>query len=391
LERERFDCALFDIRMPHVDGVSLLAHCRRARPGLPVVLMTAYASVEQAVEMMRLGADYYLSKPFSPETLRATLARVVQGSQSSQEPGGAGQAFLTEEPDVAALLERALVAADSEASVLVRGESGTGKELLARYVHRHSRRSRGPFEVLNSAAMPETLVEAMLFGYEKGAFTGAVKSVPGKVETAAGGTLFLDEVGDMSLPVQSKVLRVLQDRTFQRIGDPRTLTADVRYVFATHRDLRAMIAERAFREDLFYRISVVEIAIPPLRQRPKDVALLSRTFLERFAAQEGKAPPALDGGGLAALLAEPWPGNVRQLQNFCRRAVLFGPAGGTLDAASARALLHPADGAAQPSERDRIRRALDACGGNVSKAAAALGVSRQTLYNRMKKWGLGPA
>jgi DNA-binding NtrC family response regulator len=396
-----FGLFLLDIRMPEIDGISLLAHCRRLHPKVPVILMTAYASVEQAVEIMRLGADYYLSKPFSPDSLRDVAARVLGERARARPPLPARGVFLTQDPATEAVLARAKAAADTDAAVLIQGESGTGKELLARFIHAHSRRSGGPFEVVNSAAMPESLVEAMLFGYEKGAFTGAVTPMPGRLEAASGGTLFMDEVGDMSLPVQSKVLRVLQDKTFQRLGDSKSRTVDVRYVFASNRNLGAMIGEKAFREDLYYRIGVVELTLPALRHRPGDLQVLIPGFLERFSAEAGREPPKVSGEAMEMLRRESWPGNVRQLENFCQRAVIFCPPGEWLTPDLARGLLGTqspptpgreahTDGHATHLTRENVVRALASSNGNISKAASVLGISRPTLYAKLKKFQIDP-
>lgn len=402
MEEVPFGLFLLDIRMPEMDGISLLAHCRRLHPKVPVILMTAYASIGQAVEMMCLGADYYLSKPFSPDALRDIVARVLGGRRKPRlSPLPTQDLFLTRDPAAQAVVARAQAAAGTDASVLIQGESGTGKELLSRYIHANSRRSDGPFEVVNSAAMPESLVEAMLFGYEKGAFTGAVSAMPGRVEMASGGTLFLDEVGDMSLPVQSKVLRVLQDKSFRRLGDTKTRTTDVRYVFATNRNIAGMIAERTFREDLYYQIGVVELTLPPLRRRPADLQMLAEIFLARYAAEAGREPPRLEEATLALMRSEPWPGNIRQLENFCQRAVIFCSPGEWLDSHRAEDLLgqhsrNPVEntGSTRSAEHnpdlthENIMRALVSSNGNVSRASILLGISRPTLYVKMKKFGI---
>ena len=398
LPEHPFDLFLLDIRMPDLDGVSLLSECRRLQPGVPVILMTAYASVEEAVNMMRLGADYYLAKPFSPATLREVVLKVL----GSSERAGANIApeageFQTTDLVTREVLRRAQAAAETDASVLIQGESGTGKELMARFIHRRSRRAAGPFEVVNSAAMPESLVEAILFGYERGAFTGALKAMPGKVEAASGGTLFLDEVGDMSLACQAKVLRVLQDKTFQRLGDTKGRTSDVRYVFATNRDLVQLMMERGFREDLYYRVAVVELKIPPLRQRPGDVVMLAELFLARYAESQGRRPAALSAETADFLKRLPWPGNVRQLQNFCQRAAIFHPEGRPLTPAAAAALLGgnagpgTRPGESPGDERTRLLAALREADGNITRAASLLGVSRPTIYAWMKRHHLSPA
>ncbi len=399
LSEAPFGLFLLDIRMPEVDGISLLRHCRRLQPKAPVILMTAYATVEQAVDLMRLGADYYLSKPFSPDSLRDVVARVLGASQRTALPSLSPRVFLTGDPATQGTLALAEAAAGTDAPVLIQGESGTGKELLARHIHLHSRRSSGPIEVVNSAAMPEALVEAMLFGFEKDAFTGASGPMPGRIEAASGGTLFMDEAGDMSLPVQARVLRALQDKTFQRLGDSTVRSADVRYVFATNRNLGRMIAERSFREDLYYRIGVVELTIPPLRHRPADVELLTGIFLSRFAAESHSRPPVVDGAAMEVLRREPWPGNVRQLENFCQRVTIFAPAGETLPPELVHSLLANYSIGAKAGlittgpphhSRENIVRALASTNGNVTKAAALLGISRPTFYSKLKKFGIEP-
>jgi two-component system response regulator AtoC len=334
LERRPFDLAITDLRMPGLDGMALLGHLRRAWPELPVVMLTAHGNVQLAVEAMKAGAADFVQKPFDREELLFVVRKALEGgrraadaapeppepSAPADELVGRGEAMR----EVRALIDRA---ARSNATVLLLGESGTGKGLVARAVHERSARRAGPFVRLHCGALPDALLESELFGYEKGAFTGAAARKPGRVELAEGGTLFLDEIGDVTPATQVKLLRVLQEREYERLGGTRTLRADVRFVAATHRDLGAMVARGEFREDLYYRLNVIPLTLPPLRARPDDVAELAA----RFARSHGAAALAPDA--LALLAAQRWPGNVRQLQNFVERLVVLsdGPAIGRAD------------------------------------------------------------
>ena len=389
LAKRPFDLVLSDVRMPGMDGMQLLREVSARFPGTPLILITAHATVPLAVEAMKAGAADFVTKPFDREEI---LRAVRKAAAVSEEPS-AGSLVGESEPLREALrrLERA---AAGDATVLLRGESGTGKELFARALHDGGRRRAGPFVKVHCAALPEPLLESELFGYEKGAFTGAVCRKPGRVELAEGGTLFLDEIGDVSAAVQVKLLRLLQDRAYERVGGTATLQADVRFVAATHRDLEAMVAARGFREDLFYRLNVVPILVPPLRERPGDVERLARHFCAALGAQHGRPGAAFDDAALRLLAAQPWPGNVRQLQNFVERLVVLSD---SLDAAAVERELSRAPAAAAGSldarraeaEKAALEEALKRAGGNRTLAARLLGVSRRTLYNKLAEHRLG--
>ena len=304
-----------DVRMPELDGIGLLRAVRRQMPEVPFVLMTAYADVAAAVDAIKSGAREFLLKPFQPETLIEVVER-HRADPTASGPVGEDPAFLQ-------MLTRLRRVAASELSVLLSGESGTGKEVLARDVHAHSQRARGPFVAINCAAIPKDLLEATLFGYEKGAFTGAQKSQAGKFELANGGTLFLDEIGEMPPELQAKLLRVLQERVVERVGSHQEIALDFRLVAATNRRLEQAVREGRFREDLYFRIGVFPLEIPPLRTRVDDIDVLSRHFLKRYSAPAGRPGARLSDGALARMRQHPWPGNVRELENVIQRALLM--------------------------------------------------------------------
>jgi two-component system response regulator FlrC len=383
-----------DVHMPDVDGHHLLRAARRLQPELPVVLLTAYGSVSGAVEAMRDGAADYLQKPFESQSLVALARRLVP------VPHGGDDDPVAEDPQSLRLLQLAARVAVSDATVLITGESGTGKEVLARHVHRQSRRSAGPFVAINCAAIPETMLEAVLFGHERGAFTGAHQSRPGKFELAQGGTLLLDEVSEMDLALQAKLLRVLQEREVERIGGSQTIRLDVRVIATSNRQLREEVAAGRFREDLFYRLNVVPLCIPPLRERPGDILPLAGRALRRWSP--AGAPAELDDGARAALLAHDWPGNVRELENLVQRALVL--AGGrrleAVDLAferlpasrpcgDAAAAATPAPAADLGEElRDRERRLIIEAilaTGNREHAATRLGISARTLRHKLQQ------
>ena len=304
-----------DVRMPELDGIGLLRAVRRQMPEVPFVLMTAYADVAAAVDAIKSGAREFLLKPFQPETLIEVVER-HRADPTASGPVGEDPAFLQ-------MLTRLRRVAASELSVLLSGESGTGKEVLAREVHAHSQRARGPFVAINCAAIPKDLLEATLFGYEKGAFTGAQKSQAGKFELANGGTLFLDEIGEMPPELQAKLLRVLQERVVERVGSHQEIALDFRLVAATNRRLEQAVREGRFREDLYFRIGVFPLEIPPLRTRVNDVEVLSRHFLKRYSAPAGRPGARLSEAALTRMRQHPWPGNVRELENVIQRALLM--------------------------------------------------------------------
>ena len=331
LEDTPFDVVLTDLAMPELDGIELIRRARRRDPDTPFLVFTAQASIETAVTAMREGAFDYLTKTAGAAELRAAVERAAQHGSLAREvrrlrdeverARGVSEIIGSSQvmKQLLALVQRV---ASSDASVLILGESGTGKELFARAIHHMSPRKSGPFVAINCAAIPDTLLENELFGHEKGAYTGAVGTRVGRVEMADGGTLFLDEIGEISPSVQAKLLRVLQERMFERIGGNRTIEVDLRIVAATNQDLRARVAERRFREDLFFRLSVVPITVPPLRERREDIPLLVEAFLERFRRERARPKLVMAPSAMDALREHAWPGNVRELENCVERATI---------------------------------------------------------------------
>lgn len=326
VHEEPFNLVISDVNMPGMDGHQLLAQLRRQQPHLPVLLMTAHAAVERAVEAIRQGAVDYLVKPFEPKALLNLVQRHAAGRVTDEEGPVAC------EPSSRQLLELAARVARSNSTVLISGESGTGKEVLARYIHQQSPRASQPFVAINCAAIPDNMLEATLFGHEKGAFTGAVAAQPGKFEQANGGTLLLDEISEMPLVLQAKLLRVLQEREVERVGGRKPIALDIRVVATTNRDLAGEVAAGRFREDLFYRLSVFPLAWRPLRERPGDIVQLAERLLARHVAKMQHAPVRLSVDAQACLQAWTWPGNVRELDNALQRALIL-QQGGVIEAA----------------------------------------------------------
>jgi two-component system, NtrC family, response regulator AtoC len=406
LRSERFAVALLDLKMPGMDGLTLLEEARRLRPETTYVVMTAYATVDTAVAAMKLGAYDYLVKPFDPEELSVLVQRIVAQQALVRENEQLKQALkreygfqdlVSKSPAMQRVFELARVAARSASTILVLGESGSGKEVLARAIHEESPRAAGPFVAVSCAALTETLLESELFGHEKGAFTGATQRRKGKFEQAQGGTLFLDEVGDVSPKLQLDLLRVLEDRTFQRVGGNDSLEADARVVAATNRDLGKAVADGSFREDLFYRLNVIPITLPPLRERREDVPVLAARFVERLSVELARKIEGLAPDAMAALVAHDWPGNVRELRNVLERGAVV--ARGPVIQLAELGLPPAAPGAAPagpraepPSleevEKKHVASVLAWSGGNVTQAARVLGIDRMTLYNKMKRWDL---
>jgi two-component system response regulator AtoC len=419
LAKEDVDLVITDMNMPRLDGMALLKELASRPKAPPVVVMTAYASVDSAVDAMREGAIDYLTKPFDEARLRLTLKRALRMTDlmaenhrlrdTVEQRYDFSQILGASEPMVAALKLAGKVAA-SDSTVLVQGESGTGKELVARAIHFNSPRRSGPFVALNCAAIPETLLEAELFGAEAGAYTGATKRRRGRVELARGGTLFLDEVGDMPGTLQTKLLRLLQEKTFTPLGAEAEQKADIRFVFATHRNLEQMVKEGKFREDLMYRVSVLRVALPPLRARGGDVALLADAFVARFAQDTGRKGLRLSAAAKVALAHHAFPGNVRELSNIIERAVILAeeeviepsdlglhePAAAAPVSASRAAEATAGETFSLPEqgiqleevEKGFVRQALERTAGNKSKAARLLGLTRATLRYRIEKMGL---
>lgn len=319
-----FDAVVTDLRMIGMDGLQLTARLKALDPSLPVLLVTAFGSLDTAREAMRLGAFDYLSKPFSPDELVSAVRKAIQSDErlKAEEPGEA-PVILTEDPVLAETLALARRAADSRATILIQAESGTGKELLAKLIHGASPRRKGPFVAINCAAIPETLLESELFGFEKGAFTGATSSKAGRFEMADGGTLVLDEIGELPLALQGKLLRALQERAIDRLGGSRPVQVDVRVIALTNRDLSTEVKEGRFREDLYYRLNVIPLRLSPLRERTGDLGLLAAHFAERYARENERATPKLSPSFLAALARHSWPGNIRELENAIQRCVVL--------------------------------------------------------------------
>jgi DNA-binding NtrC family response regulator len=395
-----------DLKMPVLDGLELLKRGKQIAPTTAFVVMTAFGSIDTAVEAIKLGAENYLTKPIDVGALSALVARAMEKNQLAVETARlrgllderlAFDNIVGDHPSMQRLFKLLAQVARSKATILIHGETGTGKELVAAAVHRHSPRSAGPFVCLNCASLAETLLESELFGHEKGAFTGAVGRRQGRFEQADGGTLFLDEVSEIPMPLQVKLLRILQEKEFERVGGNQTLRVDVRIVAATNRDLAELVKQGRFREDLFYRLNVVQVELPPLRARRSDIPLLAEHFVRVHASENGFDPKRLTEAALKALIAYPWPGNVRELENVIERAVVLT----TSDAIDVEHLPALASSAHADSlqvlvpgvtlaelERAAILQALEAAGGSTQRAADMLGISRRKVQYRLKEWGM---
>ena len=410
LEGRPVDLILTDLRMPGGSGVELLKQSRQKRPDVAVVLMTAFGTIDTAVQAMRAGASDFLTKPIDLDQLEMVVTRTLKLRRLEKENRrlrrrleNVSTAFrlVGEAASLTEVLSRAERAAATDATVLIQGESGTGKELLARSIHDLSPRAEGPFVAVNCAALPENLLESELFGHTKGAFTGADAPRAGRVLAATGGTLFLDEIGDVPLTVQVKLLRFLQDHSFQPVGSDRTMQADVRVVTATHRDLPARVKSEDFREDLFFRLNVVNLQLPPLRVRREDIPALAAHFLERFTKRYQRPVRGISSEAMAALMSHDYPGNVRELENIVEQAVVMAP-GETIHQEDLPAHLNQAgggDGLLLPSqvdgdlpgflerlERRLIMDAIERYEGNQSSAARHLGLTESGLRYKLTKW-----
>lgn len=413
LVREKaFDAVLTDVRMARMDGIHALKAMLEYNPALPVVLMTAFSSVETAVDALRLGAYDYLVKPLDFDLLRETLEQCIERSRHSVEnrelrrqltEAAAGEEIIGRSDALKRMLGFIETVAPTEATVLVTGESGTGKELVARALHAASARADKPLVTVNCAALAETLLESELFGHEKGAFTGADRRREGRFVQANGGTLFLDEIGEMPLQLQAKLLRALQQGEIQRVGSDTPITVDVRVIAATNRDLRQEVQEKRFREDLYFRLNVISIEVPPLRRRGEDIPLLAAYFLQRFAERNRKNIKGFSPQAMDSLLRYPWPGNVRELENAVERAVILCNGDLVTGAELPDNIAHASPREEGPAQQESLslagmalelveRRAIEdtmrQTGDNKSEAARRLGITRATLHNKLRKYGL---
>jgi len=405
MEQNLYDILFVDIKMPGMGGFALLEKAKAVYPTTVVVIITAYGTVDHAVEAMKLGADDFLVKPFDPENLALLVAKLLEHKRLLEE-----KEYLREEvnrrwagPDeivgqsrpMVELFDQIIEISGSESSVLILGETGTGKELIARAIHANSKRMGGAFVPINCGAIPESLMESEIFGHEKGSFTGATRPKKGLIEVAEGGTLFLDEVGEISQKMQVDLLRVLQDKMFFRVGGVEPLTADFRLISATHRDLNQEVAKGDFRQDFFYRVNVITLRIPPLRERRDDIPLLAQYFIQRFARETNRDVDSINDQAMDILSRYDWPGNIRELENVVERAVVTGRK--RVIPGEAFAYLTPgavceAPGTTPRSLRDaevaHIRTILDEEDWNITHAAKVLEIDRSTLHKKIRKFGL---
>ncbi len=397
------DLILLDIAMPGADGLAVLEQLKELHETVPVIMMSGHGSVESAVRATKLGAYDFLEKPLSYDKLllgvRHALesARLARENQALRTELDANSEIIGESPPMHQLKAQILVAAPTDGWVLITGENGTGKELVARQLHLHSKRSENPFIAVNCAAIPEELIESELFGHEKGAFTGAIQTKRGRFETADSGTIFLDEIGDMSLMTQAKVLRILQEHGFERVGGTDTIEVDVRVIAATNKNLEEEMAAGRFREDLYYRLNVIPFHVPPLRERTADIEGLVARFMERFAKESGAKPKRIDSGALEKLLGYSWPGNVRELQNIVERLVLMTPHDEIRVEHLPEQIVNPGRDTQSPRtgsekladaraafEHEYLLEKLRAHGGNISKTAEAVGLARESLSRKLR-------
>lgn len=414
-DNENIQLVITDLKLPKKSGMEILYHIKENRPEVPVIIITAFGSIDNAVTAIREGAFDYVTKPFKEDRLRSCVKKALQISKLTNEVKHLRREIegkynfnniVGESPEMCEILRMAGDVSITDTTVLIHGESGTGKELLSRATHINSTRSQGPFLPVNCAAIPASLLEAELFGYERGAFTGAQQRKKGKFELASGGTLFLDEIGDMELDVQAKFLRVLESHEFERLGGDKSIKADVRIIAATNKDLEKMVAEKRFREDLYYRVSVFPIRIPPLRERRDDIPLLSEYFVKKFSDAFGRKVPTLSDKVMEMLIYHPWKGNIRELKNVLERAMILSKGDRitrrhvVLNEAHEKPfstmnidqivslLIQDYRVGLEDLETKCIRFALENSHNNVSRTARMLGLSRATLRYRLEKMGL---
>lgn len=409
VEEEGPDLVFLDIALPGLDGLEVLQQLKEQQPLLPVVMISAYGNVENAVRATRLGAYDFIEKPPHADKIILTVRNALELSRLTEENlqlrrrTKPSEEIIGQSPVIQQLREQVRIVAPTNAWVLITGENGTGKELVARAIHRYSKRALKPFVEVNCAAIPEELIESELFGHEKGAFTGATSKRRGKFDQAHEGTLFLDEIADMSLKTQAKVLRILQEQRFERVGGSRPIQVDVRVVAATNKNLEELISLGQFREDLYYRINVIPIQVPPLRDRPEDIPLLIEHFLQEFARENDSPPKIMTPEAVAVLRRRPWPGNVRELKNVVQRLAILTP-GRVIDLThlpDANQTVRPSEAEDQALfqianlkearsrfEREFLRRKLAEFHGNVSLTAEAIGLERSHLYKKMRTYGL---
>ena len=406
LQEHHVDVVLSDLRMPGMDGMTLMRRALALTPRPIFILVTAYGNVENAVEAMKQGAYDYLTKPVNLDRLEMLLERSLRNREVESENRNLREqlnvkfgmeSMVGEAAPMLEVFETVRQVAPSRATVLIEGESGTGKELVAHAIHRLSTRNHGPFVAVHCAALSETLLESELFGHERGAFTGATERRRGRFEAADGGTLFLDEIGEINPAIQVKLLRVLEERSFERVGGQETIETDVRVIGATNRDLRKLVAEGSFREDLYYRLYVVSIRIPPLRERPADIPLLANHYIRVYNEENGRQVEGLTPDALDLLVGYPWPGNVRELRNVIERMVVMGRGNrltvrdlpvNVREASTGAAGRIPTGLSLEETEKQMIVRALKASEGNRTRAAEQLGISRRTLHRKLNEYGL---
>ncbi len=403
LGEQEYDIIFLDIKMPETDGIEVLKRVKEIYPIIDVVMITAYASIDTAVQAMKIGAYDYLTKPFDPEYLSVLVKKIVSKRRLENENRKLKETIETtlkhvnlvgESDAMKKIIKQIEEVAPTDSSVLITGESGTGKEVVARAIHFTSPRRFEPLITVSCGALPEGLVESELFGYERGAFTGAFYKKKGKFEAANGGTLFLDEIGELNQKMQVDLLRVLQEKEIMRIGSNKVIKVDFRVISATNRDLRQMVEEGTFREDLFYRLNVFNIHIPPLRERVEDIPLLAEHFVNQFRRRMGKDIEGLTPQALNKLIKYPWPGNVRELENAIERAFVIAKGKyittddlSFLDVNNAKFTTPPAMSLSE-IEKQHILNVLKECDYNISRAAKILDIDRTTLYNKMKKYGI---